>query len=164
MTIIKASDQGVRIEGRSYRAALGRSGLTGDKREGDGGTPIGRFALRQLLYRQDRLEKPKTSLPCAPIEPDDGWCDDPKDANYNRPVKLPYPASAETMWREDGLYDLVVVLGHNDDPPIPGLGSAIFFHLANPDYAPTAGCVAVSFADMLEILAACDKESFIEIG
>jgi L,D-peptidoglycan transpeptidase YkuD (ErfK/YbiS/YcfS/YnhG family) len=164
MKLFKVSNQGLIIEDKLYRTALGRAGIVPQKQEGDGGTPVGRFALRRLLYRPDRLEKPKTSLACAPIEPDDGWCDDPRDANYNRPVKLPYPTSAETMWREDGLYDLVVVLGHNDDPPIPGLGSAIFFHLANPDYSPTAGCVAVSMPDMLEILAMCDEESFMEIG
>jgi L,D-peptidoglycan transpeptidase YkuD (ErfK/YbiS/YcfS/YnhG family) len=164
MKLLKVSNQGLIIEDKLYRAALGRSGLTGDKREGDGGTPVGRFALRKLLYRPDRLEKPKTFLNCAPIEANDGWCDDPKNVNYNRPVKLPYPASAEQMWREDGLYDLVVVLGHNDDPPVSGLGSAIFFHLAGQDYAPTAGCVAVSLTDMLEILAMCEAESWMEIG
>ena len=90
--------------------------------------------------------------PAAAIAPDDGWCDAPDDGAYNRPVKLPYPASAETMWRDDDLYDLVVVLGHNDDPPVAGWGSCIFAHQAKPDYAPTEGCVALAREDLLELL------------
>lgn len=98
-----------------------------------------------MLYRPDRGAAPCTSLVVQPIAPDDGWCDAPGDAAYNRSVKMTYPASGEAMWREDGLYDLVVVVvGHNDDPPIPGLGSAIFLHLARSDYPPTKGCVALS--------------------
>ncbi|OYW94359.1 MAG: hypothetical protein B7Z13_04855, partial [Caulobacterales bacterium 32-67-6] len=71
----------------------------------------------------------------------------------NRLVQLPFSASHEILWREDGLYDLVVVLGHNDDPPIAPLGSAIFLHLAKPDYAPTEGCIALSRADLEAVLA-----------
>jgi L,D-peptidoglycan transpeptidase YkuD (ErfK/YbiS/YcfS/YnhG family) len=164
MTKIIVCNQELKLESQLYRCSWGRAGLVAEKREGDGGTPQGRYPMRRVLYRGDRLEKPLTSLPCQIINPDDGWCDDPKDLNYNRPIKLPYLASAEEMWREDHLYDLVVVLGHNDDPPIPGLGSAIFFHLAGLDYAPTAGCVAVILPDMLEILAACEAESWLEIG
>ncbi|HEX7760428.1 MAG TPA: L,D-transpeptidase family protein, partial [Caulobacteraceae bacterium] len=89
----------------------------------------------------------------APIAPSDGWCDAPADPAYNRPVTLPYPASAEHLWREDHVYDLIVVLGHNDDPPVAGMGSAIFLHLARPDYAPTEGCVALSRPDLERVLA-----------
>lgn len=149
-----------------FPCALGRTGLVSDKREGDGGTPLGCFALRELRYRQDRLAAPDTCLPLCPISPVDGWCDAPGDAAYNRPVRLPYPASAETMWRSDPLYDLVIVLGHNDDPVVPGAGSAIFFHLAREEEGrlqPTEGCVALRLEDMLKVLALCGPETLMRI-
>ena len=139
--------------GRRVRCALGKGGLRADKREGDGATPVGRFPLRRVLYRPDRLAPPVTALPVAAIGPADGWCDDPADSAYNRPVALPYPASAERLWRDDPVYDLVVVLGHNDDPVVAGRGSAVFLHLARPGYAPTEGCVALALADLLSLLA-----------
>jgi L,D-peptidoglycan transpeptidase YkuD (ErfK/YbiS/YcfS/YnhG family) len=134
------------------RCALGRSGIARSKREGDGATPAGLWPLSHVLYRPDRLAPPQTALPVFSLTPDDGWCDDPADPAYNRPVKLPYASRAEAMWRGDGLYDIVVVLGYNLDPVVPGHGSAIFLHLARPDYAPTEGCVAVNRADMFDIL------------
>jgi L,D-peptidoglycan transpeptidase YkuD (ErfK/YbiS/YcfS/YnhG family) len=137
--------------------ALGRNGIARDKREGDGCTPTGDFPLRRLLWRADRLgAAPATGLPAAPIAADDGWCDAPDDPLYNRPVKLPYAASAETMMRDDALYDLVVVIGHNDDPVVPGAGSAVFLHVAPPDNGSTAGCVALEAATLLRLLADCD--------
>jgi L,D-peptidoglycan transpeptidase YkuD (ErfK/YbiS/YcfS/YnhG family) len=139
--------------GVTYRCSLGRAGIRLDKREGDGTTPVGAFALRRVLYRPDRLAAPRTALPARAITSNDGWCDDPGDPSYNRPVQLPYPASAETLWREDALYDVIVVLGHNDDPPIAGLGSAIFLHVARDDFGPTQGCIALARADLLAILA-----------
>src|SRR5690606_12279592 len=105
---------------REYECALGRSGILLDKREGDGGTPPGRFALRQLRYRPDRMDRPATRLAATPLSPEEGWCDAPSDPAYNCQVRLPYPASAEKLWPEDGLYDVVVMLGYNDDPAIPG--------------------------------------------
>ncbi|HEX3971988.1 MAG TPA: L,D-transpeptidase family protein [Stellaceae bacterium] len=141
------------------RCALGRSGINARKREGDGATPVGSFAMRQLLYRPDRETRPRTALPVKPIQQDDGWCDAPGDRAYNRLVRLPYPASAEQLWRDDHLYDLLVVLGYNDDPVVAGQGSAIFLHLARPDYGPTEGCVALSHADMVAVLAAADPVS-----
>lgn len=147
----------------AFPCALGRSGILRDKHEGDGATPVGRYALKRVLYRGDRLRAPATRLPVAPILQDDGWCDAPEDPNYNRAVKLPYPASAENMWRDDGLYDVVVVLGHNDDPVVPGAGSAIFMHVAAPDFTPTAGCVALAREDLLSVLRALPGATFIDI-
>jgi L,D-peptidoglycan transpeptidase YkuD (ErfK/YbiS/YcfS/YnhG family) len=138
--------------GKTYRCALGRSGILAVKREGDGGTPAGRWPLRQVLYRPDRIAPPLIALPLSPIRPNDGWCDDPADAAYNRPVTLPYRSRAEPLWRPDHLYDLLVVLGHNDNPTISGAGSAIFLHLSSSSCEPTAGCVAVGLSDMIEIL------------
>lgn len=141
------------LGGRSYACRLGRSGIVADKREGDGATPVGRFPLRQIFYRADRGAAPQTSLPSRALAQADGWCDDPASPHYNRSVTLPFDASHEEMWRADNLYDLVVVIGHNDAPVVPGMGSAVFLHVADPKGDPTAGCVAFSKADLLEILA-----------
>ena len=150
---------------RQVRCALGPSGVIDpqDKREGDGKTPLGILPIRRVLYRPDRGGPPRTALPTAPIAPDDGWCDAPDDPAYNLPVTLPYPASAERMWRDDGLYDLVVVLGYNEDPVQPGRGSAIFLHLAKPDYAPTQGCVALARPDLETVLGLAGPGAALEI-
>ena len=141
--------------GGLVRCALGEGGVkpAAEKREGDGATPLGTWPLRRLLYRPDRGGQPLTALPASPITQTDGWCDASADPAYNRPVTLPYPASAERLWLEDHVYDLIVVLGHNDDPPVPGMGSAIFLHLARPDYAPTRGCVALARPDLEQVLS-----------
>jgi len=139
--------------GHRFACALGRAGVRPDKREGDGATPVGKFPMRRVLYRPDRLPMPATGLPVVAIGPRDGWCDAPGDARYNRPVRLPWPASAETLWRPDRVYDLILVVGHNDSPPLHGLGSGIFVHVARPDFSPTAGCVALALADLGTIVA-----------
>jgi L,D-peptidoglycan transpeptidase YkuD (ErfK/YbiS/YcfS/YnhG family) len=123
--------------------ALGRTGISTAKREGDGATPAGTFTLREVLYRGDRIAAPRTALPCRAIEPDDGWCDAPDHPDYNRSVRFPFAASAERLWREDSLYDIIVVIGYNDAPPAAGAGSAIFLHVARHGLAPTEGCVAL---------------------
>jgi len=134
--------------------ALGHGGRHVMKREGDGATPIGRWGLRAVFYRSDRISRPRTALPVMPLRPDHGWCDDPRDRNYNRPVRLPYLASHERLWREDHLYDLIVVLGYNDLPRRRGRGSAIFMHLAAPEFSATEGCIALSERDLRMVLAA----------
>ncbi len=133
----------VKLGGLAFACALGRSGRSVRKREGDGATPAGRWRLTAVLYRSDRGRRPPTRLPVRQIARHDGWCDAPADRNYNRPVRHPYPASAERLWREDGLYDLVVVLSHNMRPRMRGAGSAVFMHLARPGYRPTEGCIAL---------------------
>ena len=143
--------------------ALGRAGIRSDKREGDGATPVGDWPLRRVLYRADRRRAPDTTLPVDAIQPDDGWCDAPDDSSYNRPVKLPYQASAEHMWREDSVYDIVVVLGHNDDPVLPGAGSAIFLHVARPGFAATEGCVALEEGTLEEVLRECGPGSILRV-
>jgi len=165
LNFIAAADGWLDLGERRARCALGPAGVmpAADKREGDGASPAGVWPIRAVLYRPDRGDPPRTALPSRAIAPDDGWCDAPDDAAYNRPVKLPYPASAERMWRDDHLYDLVVILGHNDDPPVRGLGSAIFLHLAKPDYAPTHGCVALARADLEALLAKARPGDTLEI-
>ncbi|HVY16031.1 MAG TPA: L,D-transpeptidase family protein [Rhodopila sp.] len=153
MQAVVASDHALTFAGRSFRAAVGRGGRRSDKREGDGATPLGPLALREVLYRPDRLAAPAAAAPVRALSPDDGWCDDPAHPDYNRMVRLPIAASHEALWRADHVYDVIGVLGWNDAPIRPGLGSAIFLHVARPDYAPTEGCVALSLADLLTILA-----------
>jgi L,D-peptidoglycan transpeptidase YkuD (ErfK/YbiS/YcfS/YnhG family) len=135
------------------RCAIGRGGI-GDKcGEGDGITPRGVWPLRRVYYRPDHIDAPRCVLPVTAIKPDDGWCDAPGDPHYNQLVRLPFAASHEEMWRADHLYDLVLVVGYNDAPVVAGKGSAIFLHLAKPDFAPTEGCVALTQGDALAALA-----------
>ena len=141
----------------SWPCALGRSGVADNKSEGDGVTPAGEYPLRRLLYRADRLALPRTGLRGRPIGPRDGWCDDPDSPSYNKWVRIPNEWRCEKLWRDDGLYDLVVPIGYNDDPPVPDLGSAIFMHVARPELAPTEGCVAFARADLLAILRRCNR-------
>lgn len=164
MEIFVYANGSVLWDGHRARCALGHGGVHQDKREGDGATPAGRFPLRRILYRADRIAAPDSGLPIRPIAPDDGWCDDPADRNYNRPVNLPYPGRHERLWREDGLYDVVTVLGHNDDPVVPGRGSAIFLYVAGPGWQPTEGCVAMALDDLLTLLAATVPGDVIVVG
>ena len=136
-----------------WPCVLGRRGRRVLKREGDGATPIGCWALCHVLYRAERTLRPRTGLPVSPLRHQDGWCDASGDRNYNRAVRLPYPASTESLWRDDGVYDIVVVLDHNQRPHERGCGSAIFMHLIRPGRTPTAGCLALSLRDLRQILA-----------
>jgi L,D-peptidoglycan transpeptidase YkuD (ErfK/YbiS/YcfS/YnhG family) len=129
--------------GGSARAAVGRTGVAANKREGDGATPAGIFPLASGFYRPDRMGPPHSGLLVRALSPRDAWVDDPADHNYNRLISLPYPAHTEQMWLEDAVYDLLVVIRYNMDPVVPGEGSAIFLHIARPDFSPTAGCIAV---------------------
>jgi len=157
--IAVSADGWLEFAGRRYACALGAGGVRAIKTEGDNATPAGCFALRRVLYRPDRVAMPPSLLPIAAMTEADGWCDDPADPAYNRQVVLPYVARHEALWREDHVYDVLVVLGHNDDPPVPGKGSAIFLHVAKSDYAPTAGCVALGLADLLSVLRDCAPET-----
>ena len=147
----------------SVRCAIGKTGYTNHKSEGDLATPIGCFPIRGVFFRADRLPKPNTHLPVIAIQQHDGWCDDPEDADYNRLIRLPHNARHERLWRDDHVYDICVILGFNDDPPVANRGSAIFFHLSRDGYQPTEGCVAVSLVDMGRILGICRSDTEFEI-
>jgi L,D-peptidoglycan transpeptidase YkuD (ErfK/YbiS/YcfS/YnhG family) len=144
---LASADGWLDLGDQRVRCALGPAGVVkaAVKREGDGASPAGIWPIRRVLYRPDQGPPPETALPIEAIAPDDGWCDAPDDPAYNRPVKLPYPASAEHMWRDDRLYDLVVV------------------HLAKLDYAPTHGCVAVARADLEALLRGAKPGDAVEI-
>lgn len=141
------------LGGRMFRAALGRAGVRPDKQEGDGATPVGVLPLRRVLYRADRVPPPDCAASIEPITPDDGWCDDSSHGDYNRQIRLPHEGHCEELWRADGLYDLVGVLGWNDAPVVRGRGSAIFLHVARDDYAPTEGCIALAADHLRRVLA-----------
>ena len=166
-TVSKDSD-GYRLNAvaHSIPCIVGKAGLiaASDKREGDMATPVGDWPLRRVYYRPDRVALPATSLPSIALTPAMGWCDDPGDANYNMPVELPFNASHERLWREDGLYDFIVVLGHNDSPPRPFLGSAVFLHLYEQDTPHTAGCVAIAKDDMVALLRTADTKTILRVG
>jgi len=147
---------------KKWRCAVGPNGIRSDSCEGSGKSPAGRWPLRQLFYRADRTEKPVSHLKSTIIAEDMGWCDAPSDPEYNKLVKLPFAASHEKMWMDADVYDVVVVLGHNDDPVVSGAGSAIFLHIARPEYTPTAGCAALSKEDLLEFLALATPETHLQ--
>jgi L,D-peptidoglycan transpeptidase YkuD (ErfK/YbiS/YcfS/YnhG family) len=143
--------------------ALGRSGPSHAKREGDGASPVGRFRLLQAFYRADHGPRPRTGLPLRPLRPNDGWSDDCRDRRYNQPVSLPCATSHETLWRTDHLYDLVVDIAWNRGPIVRGRGSAIFLHLARPGLSPTEGCVAVDRGRIRRLLERIGPDTRIEI-
>jgi len=153
----------VEARGQRWRCALGRGGVGVKENEGDGRSPAGNWALGRVFYRPDRVAPPRTGLPTVALEPGMGWCDDPAHADYNRLVTLPHPARHENLWRDDGLYDVVVEVRYNADPVVPGLGSAIFLHVAKPGYAPTEGCIALKLKDLLSLLQYCNDGDSVRI-
>ncbi len=144
------------LGGLRLRCALGKGGIrhATEKREGDGATPAAVMPLRRVFYRADRGPPPRCTVAVEPLSPGDGWCDDAGDRAYNRPVPLPFGGSHEKLWRDDALYDVIGVLGWNDAPVERHRGSAIFLHVARPDYAPTEGCIALAPRDLRTVLEA----------
>lgn len=152
------------VGGVVFRCALGRAGVTSNKREGDGGTPRGRMRILGGFHRRGRFAAGNSRLRLRAISPTLGWCEVPNDRNYNRPVRMPYAASHERMLRDDRLYDACLVLDWNIRPRRRGRGSAIFFHLAREGFAPTQGCVAVSARVMARLLPALSTRTVLTVG
>lgn len=152
--IVNSSDRTIQFGGLSYACRIGRGGyVDGCKgREGDEKTPLGTYTLRFGFYRADRLQPPSSALTFRAIHQDDGWCDAADDPAYNRFIRRPYCASHENLWREDSAYDIIIVMSHNDSPPAPGLGSAVFIHVAQPDDRQTLGCIALEPEVMVALL------------
>ncbi len=161
--VVDTTARTVRYGDAIVGCAIGRAGAcdADEKREGDGRTPRGTWLIRAALLRPDLALTPPRHLAWRWLRPDDGWSDDAGDAAYNRAVRHPHRHSAERLWREDGLYDAIVVLGHNDTPPIPGRGSAIFLHLREGDV--TEGCVAVSRTAMVDMLDQLEADAQLAI-
>ncbi len=163
MILVNTQEKLLTIGPQSYPCRIGRKGTIPAQygREGDEKTPLGQYNLRFGLYRADRLPKPNSPLNFLPLRPDDGWCDDPNDPAYNRFIRIPVQEaqktpSHENLWREDGAYDIILVISHNDNPPIGGddsaLGSAVFIHIAQADDRQTLGCIALSPDCFVKIL------------
>ena len=149
------------IGNRRFLCRTGSSGVVHRKREGDGATPAGCWSAIGAYYRPDRVARPRTRLPVKRIKREGGWCDDPLDRNYNRPVRLPYPAGTESLWRRDHAYDLFVVLDYNYSKRSLFHGSAIFMHLMHDDHRPTAGCLAFSQSDLRQLLGLLGSGSLV---
>ncbi|MES2607343.1 MAG: L,D-transpeptidase family protein [Pseudomonadota bacterium] len=156
-TIIKPD--GVYIQWRDYvfKAAIGKNGVIAadDKIEGDLKTPKGRYHVTHGYYRPDKMDCPKSIIPFTALHPSFGWCDEPSYALYNQHVIKPFDASHENLWRDDNVYDLILVTDHNTNPIVPGKGSAVFIHVARDDFASTAGCLALQKQDLLMIIESC---------
>jgi len=148
----KPSQGIITLGGVTFPCALGRGGVSSRKRESDGATPLARLKVLYGYFRTDGIVPRRAALPLRRIRPDLGWCEVPDDRNYNRPVRMPYAASHETMRRADNLYDICIVLDWNIRPRRRNLGSAIFLHLARPGYTPTQGCIGVSARTMERLL------------
>ena len=154
----RAVEGRLHVGGLKFPCIIGRNGRTHLKREGDGKTPVGVFWLRQGFYRSDRVGNPAAQLRVKILHRWDGWCEVPSSGFYNRHVILPFRDGHETMWRDDEAYDVVFATSHNEQPRVKGAGSAIFFHLTREGSMVTAGCVAVSKADMRKILVLCGRK------
>jgi len=146
-----------------FPCALGRGGIIANKREGDGGTPLASMRILSGFFRRGHFAGKRTRLAMREIDASLGWCDMPGDPNYNRPVKLPYAASHETMRRKDPLYDACLVLDWNIQPRRRGRGSAIFFHLARAGFTPTEGCVAVTARTMTRLLPYLNDRTVLRV-
>jgi L,D-peptidoglycan transpeptidase YkuD (ErfK/YbiS/YcfS/YnhG family) len=144
--------------------ALGRGGVRANKREGDGGTPMGVFRPVRVWWRADRHTRPATQLPVRRIRPDDGWCEDPGDRHYNRPVRVPADSKADRLTRSDPLYDFIVEIDHNTRPRVAGRGSAVFIHVARDGFAPTAGCVALTMPALRRLIERLGPHTRIDIA
>jgi L,D-peptidoglycan transpeptidase YkuD (ErfK/YbiS/YcfS/YnhG family) len=156
--------RGVLLAGRyAIPVVLGRAGIAARKCEGDGATPRGRFALIRLWWRPDRRPRPSTGLAVKRIDAALAWCEDPADRRYNRPFRRSANEPGDRLWREDGLYDLVIELSHNTRPRVAGRGSAVFLHVARPDRSATAGCVAFALKDLLRLIGRLGPGTRIEI-
>ena len=142
----------LRVGNLTVRCALGKSSIGILKREGDGKTPLAAMKVLFGFYRGDRWPVMSRAPWLSPVHENLGWCDAPYDQNYNRAITRPYFASHETLIRDDGLYDCVIVLNWNMQPRANNRGSAIFMHVARQGYRPTEGCIAVSKRDMMRLV------------
>ncbi len=148
----------------SLKCALGKDGLTFQKIEGDGASPIGIWKILRVLYRKDKGTKPKCAFPISEITKSDGWCDEGEHFSYNQQVTLPFDGSHECLWRDDDVYDIIVILNHNTTPTIANGGSAIFMHIARKNYSPTEGCVALNRQDLERVLQEAKLGDAIEFS
>jgi hypothetical protein len=147
-----------------FRCSVGKAGIKNKIKEGDNITPKGIFKLLKLYYRADKIRKIETQLKKIKIKKNMGWCDDSKSRLYNKVVKTPNKFSYEALYRNDDIYDLVIVLSYNAEPTIKDKGSAIFVHIAKNKYLPTEGCIALKKEHLIKILKQINSSTLIKIG
>ena len=159
-TIIQPDGVLIQWHNQLFKAAIGKNGVIAadDKIEGDLKTPIGHYRVTHGYYRPDKMDCPKSIIPFTAIEPNFGWCDEPSHEFYNQFVIKPFEPSHENLWRDDDVYDVILVTDHNTNPIVPGKGSAVFIHVAREDFSPTAGCLALRKEDLLMIIENCSFE------
>jgi L,D-peptidoglycan transpeptidase YkuD (ErfK/YbiS/YcfS/YnhG family) len=145
------------------KVAIGRSGIKANKREGDGATPAGRYRLVRLWWRPDRVPRQRTMLPLRPITATDGWCEDPSDRHYNRPVRISPGRPGDRLRRSDTLYDLIIEIDHNQRPRVSGRGSAVFIHVARANMTPTAGCISMPASTLRRLIARLGPRTTITV-
>ena len=126
-------------------------------------TPVGTFKFNNIYYRKDKLGKIDFKIRSSIIQKNDGWCDDPESELYNTYIQFPFNKSAEHLYRNDRIYDIVCVINYNTTPVIPGEGSAIFLHIARPNFEGTEGCIAIEQEELLEIACNLTYDSEIVI-
>ena len=146
------------------RCAIGKRGITSNKKEGDRKTPKGTFTFGLLFYRRDKIVNLNSTLKMKIIKKNMGWCDDPKSKFYNKLIKFPFKDGAEKLWLKKRIYDLILVINYNLKPTIKKRGSAIFMHLASKNYASTKGCIAVNKKDMLLLIKSINKKTKLVIS
>ena len=146
------------------KCAIGKRGIGNKKREGDKITPIGKFKIKTILYRKDRISHFKCKINKLSIKSDMGWCDDPKSKKYNKLIKIPFKGSAEKLYRKDNTYDIILVLNYNINPIRKGKGSAIFIHVARKNYKSTLGCIAVSKKNLKKIVKKINNSTIVNIN
>ncbi len=152
------------IDNKKYKCAIGTNGISSSKKEGDLKTPSGTYSFTQIFYRQDKIGKHNFLINSKEIEQADGWCDDINSSYYNQHIRFPFKESAEKLFRDDDLYDIVCVIDYNSSPIKKSLGSAIFLHIAKDDYSSTEGCIALSKKDLLEVIKKITPETKITIS
>ena len=152
------------IDGVSFFCVFGKDGVTENKVEGDWKTPIGKFPIRKIYYRKDRINKIESEIECISLSPSDAWCDDVNKKEYNTFIKIPFDGSYENLWREDELYDVIIVLGYNDNPIVQGKGSAIFIHISKENMEFTKGCLVINKEDMITLIKKITSKTEIEIS
>ena len=161
---IRVKKNYLEFKNQRFQCSIGRSGFSENKKEGDGCTPVGTFFIKKIYYRADKIRNLDTKIKKILIHESDGWCDDPSQKEYNQLIQFPFNFSAEKLYREDSLYNVICILDYNTNPIISGLGSAIFMHVAKNGYRPTEGCIALKQEDLLYLLKFIDNKTEIVLG
>jgi L,D-peptidoglycan transpeptidase YkuD (ErfK/YbiS/YcfS/YnhG family) len=163
MIIVKKSGY-LKYKNLKFRCALGEAGIKKKEKEGDNVTPKGIFKIIKMYYRSDKIKNITTGIKKIKIKKNMGWCDDPSSDLYNQQIKLPNTYSHEKLYRNDNLYDLILVLNYNINPTKKYKGSAIFIHIAKNSYKKTKGCIALKRKHLIELISKIKKNTKIKVN